>query len=657
MANTPTNETIAPDRRRFSGRSRWLWLVGGAIVLAGVAVLAGSLINSSSAEEEPGPRSLNTAEVVTADLVELKTLSGTLGRQAGDAVSAARSGTITALPERGDVVTRGGTLFEIDSEPVLLLQGTEPLYRDITLADETGLVSDLSGPITKLPAVGDTIESGQTLFEVDGEPVLLLDGVITAYRDIGLADVDTDLTSGNSGSVTRLPKEDATIRQGETLFRLDDVPVVLMYGNQPATRDLKEGAEGDDVLQLEQALVDLGYATTEELAVDGIYNDVTAGFVEEWQNDTGVQTDGIVNLGEVQFLAGPVTVDTLEVANNDSVSAADVIAKVQVATPISGEDVYLLEEALVDFDYATEDDLDVDGLFTLETAEVVKEWQKDTGAEVDGVVNLGEVQFLLGPVGVVEVPAAVRQPANAGPIITVVDRLGTNGVDVLQLEQNLAAMGFDAGGALTVDTVMTEQSVTAIIEWQLATGQTPDGVVNLGEVVFIDGDVRVASLLSSLGASVGPGTPILQITGNDVSVTVKVPAEDQGITAIGDAVIVEMPDEERVPGTVTEVATVATATQDGSTFFEVTVVIDDPSAAGGLDEAPVTVDVVSDSADGVIAVPITALLAVREGGYAVEVVNPDGTTTLVGVETGFYADGLVEVTNASLAEGSKVVTP
>ena len=55
-----------------------------------------------------------------------------------------------------------------------------------------------------------------------------------------------------------------------------------------------------------------------------------------------------------------------------------------------------------------------------------------------------------------------------------------------------------------------------------------------------------------------------------------------------------------------------------------------------------------------LAVPVEAVLALAEGGYAVEVV--DGATThLVGVELGPFVDGQVEVVG-DVAEGDTVVT-
>ena len=64
---------------------------------------------------------------------------------------------------------------------------------------------------------------------------------------------------------------------------------------------------------------------------------------------------------------------------------------------------------------------------------------------------------------------------------------------------------------------------------------------------------------------------------------------------------------------------------------------------------------VSVQAEDALSVPVEALLALAEGGYALE--RPDGS--LVGVETGAFADGYVAVTPTSgdLAEGDEVVVP
>ena len=71
--------------------------------------------------------------------------------------------------------------------------------------------------------------------------------------------------------------------------------------------------------------------------------------------------------------------------------------------------------------------------------------------------------------------------------------------------------------------------------------------------------------------------------------------------------------------------------------------------------APVTVAFEQDRARNVLAVPVEALLALRGGGYAVELVGANGVRTLTAVEAGTFADGWVEVRGRGIREGARVV--
>jgi hypothetical protein len=53
-------------------------------------------------------------------------------------------------------------------------------------------------------------------------------------------------------------------------------------------------------------------------------------------------------------------------------------------------------------------------------------------------------------------------------------------------------------------------------------------------------------------------------------------------------------------------------------------------------------------------VPVSALLALSEGGYGLEVVDDDGTTSIVSVTTGLFADGKVQVEGDGITEGTVV---
>ena len=131
----------------------------------------------------------------------------------------------------------------------------------------------------------------------------------------------------------------------------------------------------------------------------------------------------------------------------------------------------------------------------------------------------------------------------------------------------------------------------------------------------------------------------------------------QELIVIGDSVTVVMPNGDNESASVTSVGTIAIRSHEFGTYFEVEVTLNRQGAATGLDEAPVDVDIVEDQAENVLAVPVAALLALAEGGYAVEVDIGSRQARLIRVETGMYADGLVEVTSSELESGMMVVVP
>ena len=243
------------------------------------------------------------------------------------------------------------------------------------------------------------------------------------------------------------------------------------------------------------------------------------------------------------------------------------------------------------------------------------------------------------------------------PAYRTLSNSADDGADVEQLEAALVALGYDPDETVTVDQEFTANTESMVERWQQDIGASDDGVVNLGEVVFLPSAIRVTEVLAAPGSPVGNGTPILGTSAQETVVTVDLPAADQGTLVEGAAVTVVLPDNSTTSAVVTSVGTVATQVPGGDATFEVVVTLDDPSAAASLDEAPVDVEVVTDSREGVLAVPVTALIALAEGGYAVEVDQGSGQTTLVAVEPGFYSGGMVEIDSPSLNPGDLVVVP
>jgi len=88
--------------------------------------------------------------------------------------------------------------------------------------------------------------------------------------------------------------------------------------------------------------------------------------------------------------------------------------------------------------------------------------------------------------------------------------------------------------------------------------------------------------------------------------------------------------------------------------IEVTVTLADAAAAGTLDQAPVTLNITTATAEDVLAVPVNALLELLEGGYAIQVEDA-GQLRYVPVTLGLFADGWVEVSGSGLDAGQRVV--
>ncbi|MGH9273240.1 MAG: peptidoglycan-binding protein [Acidimicrobiales bacterium] len=236
-------------------------------------------------------------------------------------------------------------------------------------------------------------------------------------------------------------------------------------------------------------------------------------------------------------------------------------------------------------------------------------------------------------------------------------QVDVEGPDVRILEENLVALGYADASSITVDESFTSATTAAVKRWQEALGLEETGIVQPSDAVVRSGAVRVSQRTATIGG--GAGGPVLSVTGTERWIIVALAANRQGLLAAGDAVEVVLPDGTRVDGSVASVGTVVTPgdeMQGTSASIEVIVALTDPAAAGTLDEAPVDVSIVQSQATDVLAVPVEALLALAEGGYAVERVTGAGTSELVAVTTGAFADGRIEVTG-DLADGDEVVVP
>ena len=244
---------------------------------------------------------------------------------------------------------------------------------------------------------------------------------------------------------------------------------------------------------------------------------------------------------------------------------------------------------------------------------------------------------------------------------------GVIGPDVRQLNRNLAALGYGAGLGGDQFDLATEQAVEL---WQQATGLPVTGTVPLGQIVFLPGPLLVSQQVAAVGGPVPNGTAI--VAGTSATPDVQIPLDPSLAPAVlaGNRVLVTLPDGTTDPGIITQVSRVAQnpasgpQNQPGSQqppTVPVTVRLL-RGARGSFDQAQVQVAITSAEARHVLAVPITALLALPGGRDAVVVLGGGAASTpsrTVPVRTGLFDEtaGVVEVSGPGLAAGQYVEVP
>jgi peptidoglycan hydrolase-like protein with peptidoglycan-binding domain len=254
----------------------------------------------------------------------------------------------------------------------------------------------------------------------------------------------------------------------------------------------------------------------------------------------------------------------------------------------------------------------------------------------------------------------------------------SDGADVGQLTRDLIALGY--GDGLTQSNHYSSATAAAVQRWQQALGLQATGEIPLGEVVFEPSPIRVASVTPTVGTSAGGGT-VLTATSTTPVVVVDLDVSQEYLVRPGDRVTIVLPDgTSTADGHIETVGTVATCPGGGGVgtggngsadqspcessgsgsasapTVAVTIALEGTPLGATFDQAPVNVNITTQTADNVLAVPVNALLALADGGYGVDVVTGK-TSHLVGVTTGLYSNTLVQVSGSGITVGTLVEVP
>lgn len=253
---------------------------------------------------------------------------------------------------------------------------------------------------------------------------------------------------------------------------------------------------------------------------------------------------------------------------------------------------------------------------------------------------------------------------------------GMTGPDVQQLNSDLVALGDASRSELAPSSdYFSSQTAVALGKLQAGLGLPQTGTLPLGQAVFEPSAVRAGNITATLGAPVNPGSPVLTGTSDTRQAVAQVDPASLPDVSVGAHVSITLPGNQTTSGVVTSIGTTASSPPAGSpsspgsgsnagdssapaATVNVDIRLDHPSAAGPLDQAPITVNITTSTVHNVFAVPVGALIA-QPSGYGVEVAGPGGTRHIVPVTLGLFDDtqGLVQVTGSGLAAGQQVVVP
>ncbi len=245
----------------------------------------------------------------------------------------------------------------------------------------------------------------------------------------------------------------------------------------------------------------------------------------------------------------------------------------------------------------------------------------------------------------------------------------SNGEDVTQLETALQQLGYFTGEPNSHYDWLTR---SAIQKWQKDNDLVQNGILPLGRVVFAPEDLRVGTMIARVGDRANAETDLFNVSSTRQIISANLKLSDQKLGVVGNSVKLRLPGGETTTGTISAVEPPtdksaagdqknSDSSQDSSSEKEriipITVTPDDPEATKNLQEASVTLGLISEKRENVLSVPLSALIALTPDQFGVEVVNDDNTTRKVPVTTGLFAGDRVEVTSDELSENQRVVVP
>ena len=441
-----------------------------------------------------------------------------------------------------------------------------------------------------------------------------------------------------SGTITWLPQVGQEIKPGQTLYKVDGEPVLLMNGRTPAYRDLSPSdTDGADIEQLNRNLVALGFNAA-NITVDDVWQAATTEGVDLLQESLGETETGVLTLGQIVFLPGDQLVTTVAGTVGSTGGSGGTNASATVEEPAAEFVSYQVPRT-------------TSGAKTPRKAKKTPNCPSSTGN------TSPTTSTSTTPTSRLTTPTTTSNSGSA-------NRPSTRATASRRSPESQAAADRGAARATQGRDPGAQGRSRRLARWRhgwwrqlrrrlsLGLGRRLRRRIGVRKRLGLRQRLRVRERLrlrqrsgsgSGSGSGAGNATEILQTTSTQLVATVDLSASVQSEAVVGEHVTVEMPDGNIVNGKITAVSPVAQSSSDNgngsgnggggggsgngngngngngsSSTIPVTITLDGHISGAGLDQAAVSVNFVEQKATNVLSVPVTALLATGGGNYAVQ---------------------------------------
>jgi peptidoglycan hydrolase-like protein with peptidoglycan-binding domain len=510
------------------------------------------------------------------------------------------------------------------------------------------------------------------------EKVLSADVVTRGTARFGLPQpvslAPSPLKSG-PGLTTTLPLRNTQLHEGDVILTASGRPVFILEGKVPAYRDLVPGLEGEDIRQLKQSLLRLGYKPGD---VDTPYDEQTSDAVATWYRAKGWEPFGptreqIANIRVLERdstdaikakAVAAANLNTARVAveaaraaaaHNVKLAAVENAARQQQSTNLPGGGSVTVESERARAKFANSAaDAELAAQIAAEALVALDPRQTETARQAASarleVARAAQEKARLE--GEMAVQAAEREASLAGAR-TEVGRAAERSAR-LDGDRNIRA-AMDGLNLAALDLKITTERSNQIAA-DLATAKRKLGMqVPIDELVFLPTlPVRVEEVIGTVGHAAS-GT-VLTVTDNQLSVDGALPLESAPLIKVGMPVAI---DEQalgiKATGVVETVATApGTSGVDGFHIYFSVHVNNAPVPLAGF-SVRLTIPIQSTSGP-VTAVPVSALSLATDGSSRIQRKTDTGLE-YVTVSPGLSANGFVQVTPVSgrLSKADQVV--